>query len=184
MVRATTVGAIAALAIGTGATFYWVGAETSPMAESPDPTPTGRAAPVAPPVDGATAAATPEAAALAWLDAAHTLTWADPGPDAWIDRTLPVLTGQARHEAEAARGGSGGADWQTLRSGHCEQKVTASGSIIPPEAPRTSDTAWVQLEGTLATLCATDNVPPSDLAATVLVERGNDGLWRVAERMF
>lgn len=179
------VGAITALAVGTGAVFYWIGTETSPISEPSDSAPTGGAAPVASPVGGgASAAATPEAAALAWLDAAHTLAWTDPGPDAWIDRTLPVLTGQARVEAQAARGGSGGSDWQTLRSGHCDQKVTASGSIIPPEAPRTSDTAWVQLEGTLATRCATGNVPPSDLAATVLVERGDDGLWRVAERMF
>ena len=64
-------------------------------------------------------------------------------------------------------------------------------AIVAAEAPRTSDEVNVQVSGTLRTSCArTDPRPgqaaPDDeaLAATLVVDRGTDGRWRVSSRLF
>ena len=90
----------------------------------------------------------------------------------------------------AARAGPG-QDWQRWVARRCDGAVEDVVAIVAAEAPRTSDEVNVQVSGTLRTSCArTDPRPgqaaPGDeaLAATLVVDRGTDGLWRVSSRLF
>ena len=162
---------------------YWAGTLSADNSRTPAGT---RPAPVpvtAPPPPAA-AATTPTAAGLQWLQASHTPTWTDPAPGAWADRALPLTTGPAQQEAAAARGGSGGADWDQLVSGRCSQHLGGLGAVVPPEAPRTADTIYVQLTGTVSQTCAAGAPPaPWTVTATVETHRANDGTWRVNQQL-
>lgn len=53
------------------------------------------------------------------------------------------------------------------------------------EAPRSAASAFVQVAGEVVTTCAGDAPAPAEqVAATVEVRRGGDGLWRVAKRLY
>lgn len=175
---------------------YWAGSTTTPETEQPSPPQSTSTRPhssspappeAAPPQpDPSTLpGTTPEAAAVAWLDATNTRSWRDPTPTAWTDRAEPHVTGQAADDVRQARTGNAGPDWQRLVHDRCEQRVTGVASVIPPEAPRTDDVVYVQVHGQIVQECATgEPMEPQPLASTVETRRGPDGTWAVSARLF
>jgi hypothetical protein len=147
---------------------------------------------IAPPATAATGSPgsdLPQAAA-AWLQAHRTLRHDEP-VDAWMDRMRPVVTPALAATYEHGRAAGPGLDWQQWVAQRCDAAVEDAVAIVPAEAPRTSDEVNVQVSGTLRTSCArTDPRPgqpaPGDeaLAATPVVDRGADRLWRVSSRLF
>lgn len=114
--------------------------------------------------------------------------WQEP-PTAWIDHVRPYITDRLDQQYEPDRTGSPGVTWPEFVAAQCSTEVRNVGAVIPPEAPNSATTNYVEVSGTLTTHCAVGKPPlgtdqPRPLAATVTVERGNDGLWRVSARMF
>lgn len=186
----TALGAVALTGVvAVGA--YWAGTHSASHGEpgngtTPPPTPsTSSPPPGEDDMPPSIPAATPESAAIGWLVATNTLSWRDPTPTAWVDRVSPYVTGPAQHDAEQARGGQPGADWNRLLAHQCVQRVHEPGGVIPPEAPRTEQTAYVQVSGTAAWECAAGSPPPPQpLAATLEVVHFPDGTWRVSKHLF
>lgn len=99
---------------------------------------------------------------------------------------LPLSTAPLDHELRRARDGSVGADWNTFVARRCRTSVEQLHGTIPDEAPRTDDSAYVQLSAVVVTHCAKNQDKPTSepVAATVGVLRGPDGTWRVNRRLF
>lgn len=187
------------LAVATGAvvltgavaaTAYWAGSTTAPAPAPPSTTAATTPANPAPPppevdMPPSTPAATPEAAAIAWLTTTNTLSWRDSGPDAWVTRAEPYLTGDALQAAQHARSGSPSADWARMTSDRCIQRVIDVDGVIPPEAPRTDTVVYVQVSGTIVQECATGApLPPQPTAATLEITRSAVGTWQVSAQLF
>lgn len=126
----------------------------------------------------------PVQSAERWLEVYQTISYTDPQPTAWIDRVLPLSTERFRRELARLRGGSPGADWTTFVANQCRTTLDQLHGTIPAEAPRTADSAWVQLSATAVTRCAAAaRATREDIALTVGVRRGDDGTWRVDRRL-
>lgn len=141
------------------------------------------------PQPGRPAAATPgtdpERAAEEWLRAYRTVIYTDPTPTAWTDRVRPAITGDMAQQIRGLSDASGGAEWVDFVAQRCQSSARDIGAIVPAEAPRSPTSAFVQVSADVVTTCAgntPDQVEP--VAATVEVQRGRDGLWRVAKRLF
>lgn len=122
-----------------------------------------------------------------WLQATLAVTAADPFPTAWLDRVAPVVTGPlADQHGEVRRSGPVGAGWEEFVARDCFTTVLDVGGTIPPEAPRTPTTVYVQIAGRQVTSCRGDRPgqPTADdpVAATVEL-RLDGGVWRVAQRL-
>lgn len=187
---ATAAGAVVLTGV-VAATAYWAGTTSAPQgapsATSSNATPEVPPAQTPPPPDAApsTPAATPEAAGLAWLTTTNTLSWRDPAPEAWVARAEPYLTGDALRAAAEARNGGAGPDWDRMTSDRCTQRVIDTGSVIPPEAPRSDTVVYVQVSGTVVQQCATGTpLPPQPIAATLELARSTEGTWRVSSQLF
>jgi hypothetical protein len=97
------------------------------------------------------------------------------------------VTGSLARDYQAVQGAEGGQDWRDFVARRCTSMVTPPGGVIPPEAPRGTDEAWVQVSADVVTHCQTGPAPGEALehvAATVELLRGPDGLWRVSQRAF
>ena len=117
--------------------------------------------------------------AIGWL-AYRTLRYDEPG-DAWEMRGTPLAATYGHRRATARRLG--------VVARRCDGAVEEGGCAA--EAPRTIDEVNVQVSTTLRTSCAgpdprSGQAAPDDepLAATLVVDRGTDGLWRVSARLF
>ncbi|GAA4554884.1 hypothetical protein GCM10023175_54010 [Pseudonocardia xishanensis] len=181
------VGGIAAVAIGAAVVVgaYFIGQEsrTVPVVE-PAASPAGPKAAVAWP---AVASPDPVLSATSWLHAYRTVTAQDAAASAWIDRVMPVVTGQLADSYEQAREGSSGARWAEFQERGCVTTVEDAGGVIPDEAPRSETVVNVQVSGRVTTICADRQAPPTPdetLGATLSLERGEDGLWRVSRRLY
>lgn len=127
----------------------------------------------------------PEHAAEEWLRAYHTVIYTDPAPAAWTDRVRPAVTGELAQQILGLNGASGGAEWADFVAQRCQSSTRDVDAIVPAEAPRSPNSAFVQVSGNVVTTCV-GNTPEQveQVVATVEVERGGDGLWRVAKRLF
>lgn len=122
-----------------------------------------------------------------WLQATLALSAADPEPTAWLDRVAPVVTGPLAAQHRDVRDlGSAGAGWDEFVARGCSTTVVDLGGTIPPEAPRTPSTVYVQIAGQQVTSCRGDELgrpaAVDPVAATLELQLG-DGLWRVAQRL-
>lgn len=187
---AVGVGAAAALLVGAS---YLLGSHSSRSdtdpAAAPASAPASSEATNAPPPVLAPGQASddPVASATTWLRAYRSLSYTDPNPTAWIDRVRPVVTDRLAGEYDSYREGSTGAQWGDFVAQRCTSTVENAGGVIPSEAPRTATAVNVQLSGALQARCQTENDDErllEDLAATVVVIRGHDGLWRVDQRLY
>lgn len=169
-----------------GASAYWMGA-------SQDPDPGGSSGPVAtsPPAAGAPISVTPSQdplqSAIAWLRGYRTQAWTDPQPWTWTTRVLPAVTGALSDQYRALRNADGGSEWLDYVARRCSTTVSAPGAVIPDEAPRSTTEVYVQVTGNAVTNCGTGLAPggtSEQLAATVELVRGSDGLWRVRNRLY
>lgn len=175
---------VAVLAVGA----YFVGAVSSGGAPS--------AASDGPPVSApqreddpqvAAPAVDPVASAIAWLRASRELSYQDGSPTAWIDRAMPVVTGELQTQYQQARAGSVGADWDDFLRDRCRTSVEGPAGVIPAEAPRTASVVAVQVTGNVQTSCEAKDaaVPPVEtVAATLELSRAKDGFWRVSQRLY
>jgi hypothetical protein len=188
-------GVILALALLVWAA-YLIGASTStsrtpsaaPDLEAPSaaavPSPTAVPVPI---LARADPSSDPVASAEVWLSAYQSLRYDDPTPMAWIDRVRPVVTGRLNAEYAGYREGTVGASWEELVRQKCIAAVENAGGVIPREALSTRTTVYVQIAGTLHIRCQDPTAaqrPAEDLAATLELTRGRDGLWRVDRRLY
>lgn len=186
------VGVVAVGALAAGA--YLLGGATAPAAQptqigvpSSMPAPAEPSAQVIQPSAAVPAAASdPVVTAVAWLHAYRTLRFDDPAPTAWIDHVRPVVTDDLAATYEQYRAGGVGGDWAEFVARSCVSTVTDAGGVIPEEAPRTRSEVSVQVAGTLRTRCSDleGERPDEALAATLTLALGDDGLWRVEQRLF
>jgi hypothetical protein len=164
------------------------GLEAAPAA--PTAPPASRTAPTTAPLPTlarAEPSTDPVESAAAWLSAYRSVRYDDPTPMAWLDRVRPVVTQRLGTEYEGYRDGSIGAGWEEFGRQRCSAAVEDAGGVIPREAPRTRTTVHVQIAGTLHTRCQDPTAaqrPVEDLAATLKLVRGGDGLWRVDRRLY
>lgn len=172
-------------ALAVGAYFAGVASSGSSAASS------GDTAVSVPQSDGPLQAAVPRSdpvtSAIAWLRASRELSYRDPSPTEWIDRALPVVTGELQRQYQQARTGSAGADWHDFVAGRCRTTVEGPAGVIPAEAPRTASVVSVQVTGNLRTNCDVQSaaVPPIEsVAATIELTQAKDGLWRVRQRLY
>lgn len=133
----------------------------------------------------AVAATDPVVSAVAWLQATRSLSYAEP-PSGWIDRVRPVVTDRLAADYDRLRDGGAGVDWPAFVADGCVSVVADAAGVIPLEAPRTEDEVNVQVAGRLVTTCGERAVgrPAQDLAATITLVRGSDGLWLVDHQLF
>ena len=127
----------------------------------------------------------PEEIAIRWLIAYRTAQWTDSGPGDWIDRVRPYVTTTQHRRDVTARHGSRGADWPPFVAAQCRTHVSDVGGVVPPEAPNTHTTRYVQATGTVRTTCNTRTpiAPTEDVEVTLALTKTRDG-WRVAERIY
>ncbi|WP_226358499.1 hypothetical protein [Pseudonocardia sp. ICBG601] len=130
----------------------------------------------------------PLVSARLWLEASRTISYTDPGPLTWTERVAPLVTGAvAQANAALTHDDASGAGWGQLIQGRCAVKVSDIDAIIPREAPRTDQQVYIQVVGTVRTSChaaGAPPIPPERVAATVAVQHGTDGAWRVTEQLF
>jgi hypothetical protein len=147
---------------------------------APAPPPPVVFGPVAPAMD-------PVASAASWLRGFRQQSWTDPAPWSWVARVAPVVTGQVAGDDQASVGAGGGEQWREFVAGRCVSRVSTPAGVIPPEAPRTASTVWVQVIADVTTSCKTGpppGGPVEHVAATVQLVRAPDGLWRVGTRSY
>ena len=181
-------GGVAAVAIGVAVVVgaYYFG-QTSTTSSDVGATSSTEATPQVTETWPAVASPDPVLSAISWLHAYRTVTSQDVSASAWVDRVAPVVTGQLAASYEQARGGSTGARWEDFRQRGCVTTVENVGGVIPDEAPRAEDLVNVQVSGRVVTTCVDRQAPPSPdetLGATLTLERGDDGLWRVSQRLY
>lgn len=131
--------------------------------------------------------ADPVASAIAWLRTSRELSYQDGSPSAWIDRAMPVVTGELQAQYQQARTGSAGADWEDFVRDRCRTTVEGPAGVIPAEAPRTASVVAVQVTGNVQTTCEAKDAaapPVETVAATLELARAKDGLWRVRQRLY
>lgn len=147
--------------------------------------PTASAAPQPSTLAPATPGTDPERAAQEWLRAYRTVIYTDPTPTAWTDRVRPAITGDMAQQIRGLGDAGGGAEWADFVAQRCQSSTRDVAAIVPAEAPRNPTSAFVQVSADVVTTCA-GNTPDrvEQVAATVEVQRGGDGLWRVAKRLF
>lgn len=129
----------------------------------------------------------PIASAVAWLVSYRSVRYDDAAPTAWIDRVSPIVTDGLGREYERYREGSAGAEWEEFVRQRCTATVEDADGVIPAEAPRSRSSLSVQVAGSLQTTCPSDggeSRPAEELAATVQLLKGGDGLWRVNRRLY
>lgn len=151
-------------------------ATSGPADTSPSPTP--QPSSVAPDSEAAL-----EELAAAWLVAYRTASFTD-AADAWIDRTTPYVTDDLRQQNNQLRrdGRGPGVAWQDFVDRRCTARVVGAAAVIPPEAPRTTDTVHIQAAGTLRSTCASGADPPDEALAVTLTAVRTDAGWRIASR--
>jgi hypothetical protein len=170
-----------------GVAGYVLGATGSHQAGSvaaPAPTPATPAPVVFGPV---AASADPVSSAVSWLRGFRQQSWVDEAPWSWVARVAPVVTGSLASQDQSSVGADGGQQWRDFVSRRCVSRVSPPGGVIPPEAPRTASTVWVQVVADVMTGCETGPAPGGPVehvAATVELVRGSDELWRVSQRAF
>lgn len=133
--------------------------------------------------------ADPIVAATTWLAAYRTVRYTDPTPTTWAQRVAPLLTEPARSQiAQQAAVGVAGASWERFTAGRCNTRVAELAAVIPPEAPRTTTTVYVQVTGVVVTSCDAGSVgdqPDEAIAATLeLRQEPGRAIWQVARRLF
>ncbi len=143
----------------------------------------------APPAPVAPAPAVPGSdpglAAQEWLRAFRTVAYTDPSATTWTERVRPVVTEELAEQVRTLEGASGGTAWTDFVARRCRSSTRNVSAVVPGEAPRAPSSAFVQVSGDVVTDCvgeAPGAVEPVE--ATVEVQRGPDGLWRVARRLF
>ncbi len=133
----------------------------------------------------ATAASDPETAATEWLRASRAVAYTDQTATAWTSRVQPVITGELAQQTRDLRGADGGTEWTDFVARKCQRTVRDVVAIVPGEAPRGPTSAFVQVTGDVVTACAGGDPDQVEaVAATIEVQRGADGGWRVAKRLF
>lgn len=189
------VGAAAAVvAVSLVGTAYWLGTRSQqPAAAAPAPNTsasTSRPARTTPPSTSATSALPapndPVTASVDWLITYEGRSWQQ-SPGQWVDAVAPYVTDQLEQQYAPDRDGSAGASWPAFVTAHCTTTVQQAGGVIPDEAPRTDTTVYVQVSGSAVTTCTNGQPPPPasvPVAATLEVQRGADGRWRVNDRMY
>ena len=127
----------------------------------------------------------PEEIAIRWLIAYRSAQWTDAGPGDWIDRVRPYVTATQHRRDAATRHGSRGADWPPFVAAQCRTRVFDVAGVVPPEAPNTKTTRYVQATGTVRTTCNTRTpiAPTEDVEVTLALTKTRDG-WRVAGRIY
>lgn len=128
----------------------------------------------------------PLATAQQWLQATVAVSAADPGPAAWLDRVEPVVTGPlAQQLREVPGAGPAGAGWEEFVARGCSTAVVDVGGTIPPEAPRSPTSVYVQVAGQQVTTCRGEDPadPVTEPVAATVELRLDDGVWRVAQQL-
>jgi hypothetical protein len=127
----------------------------------------------------------PVLAAQDWLRAFRTVVYTDPMATAWTVRVQPIVTGELAQQVHAIAEADGGALWTDFVARQCSTATRDITAVVPGEGPRSAGSAFVQVSGEVVTTCAGD-APEQDeqVAATVEVRQGADGLWRVAKRLY
>lgn len=132
--------------------------------------------------------ADPIATAQNWLTAYRTVGYRDPSPTSWAQRVAPLLAEPARSQiAQQAATATGGASWERFTAGRCDTHVSGLGAVIPPEAPRTTATVYVQVTATVVTSCAAGAAvqPDEPFSATLELHHDPDrDRWQVARRLY
>lgn len=190
------VGAAAAVvAASLVGTAYWLGTRNEqPAAAAPAPTTSpssSTSSTVTTPATSPTTSALPApndpvTAGVDWLITYEGRSWQQPAGQ-WVDAVAPYVTDQLEQQYVPDRDGSVGAAWPAFVTAHCTTVVQQAGGVIPDEAPRTDTTVYVQVSGSSVTTCTNGQPPPPatvPVAATLEVQRGTDGQWRVNDRMY
>lgn len=189
------IAGVVVLVAGLVAAAYWIGASSgsdepsaSPRSSAPAPESSAEAAPSSglPTPENGEPATDPIEAARAWLVNFRSVAWDDPTPTAWIDRVRPYVTDALAAEYEALREGGVGAEWEIFVERKCTSTVPDADGVIPPEAPASETAVYVNVSGTVTTACE-DGEPPTpkvDAGGTIELMRGEDGYWRVNQRLY
>ncbi len=135
----------------------------------------------------------PRDVAVAWLQAYRTARY-DEAPHAWAGRVRPLVTASLAAFYSRSQEGGAGAAWAQRVAARCDSAVEMPTAVVPAEAPRTKNVVIVQVVATLRTRCAVGGIGGGNsgtvsagteaVAATLKMQRGPDGLWRVAAREF
>lgn len=128
--------------------------------------------------------ADPVLAAQEWIRTFRTVAYTDPAATTWTERVRPVVTEELAQEVRALEAADGGAAWVDFVARRCRSATRDVSAVVPGEAPRAASSAFVQVSGEVVTDCAGATGQVEPVAATVEVQRGSDGLWRVAKRLF
>jgi hypothetical protein len=126
----------------------------------------------------------PVLAAQEWLRAFRTVAYTDPAATSWAERVRPVVIEELAQEVSALEDADGGVAWVDFVARQCRSATRDVSAVVPEEAPRAASNAFVQVSGEVVTDCAGEPEQVEPVAATVEVQRGPDGLWRVAKRLF
>lgn len=129
----------------------------------------------------------PTQSAIGWLIGYRSVSYSDPSPTSWIDRVAPVVTGPLAREYSGDRDATAGASWTSFVDQRCASTVTQPTARISPEAPRAETEAFVDVDATIVTRCASGRAPgeaDEHISTTLRLERGPDRLWRVSRRIF
>ena len=182
LVVVRAVGALVAAAM-----LWWAISGSGAGAGSPGPSEPQNAGAAGGYLAVAVAATDPVASAVAWLQAARSVSYADGSPSGWVDRARPVVTDNLAADYERRRDGNAGADWPDFVAAGCVSVVIDASGVIPPEAPRTDSVVNVQVVGRLITNCRHGGAAgraPQDLAATLTLLRIASGTWLVDRQLY
>ena len=187
-IRGLGIVASVVVALGVIALAYLLGAHHDHQGVADTSAAGTRRSPPPPPVASASPSAVgdPVAVATAWLRAYRGIAWTDRSPSSWVDRVRPYISSDLAMEYEHARQGTAGTTWASFIHDQCTATAHDVDGVIPPEAPRTPDSVYVQVSGTVVTACAagTPSAPTEAVAATVEARRMPDGRWVVNRRLF
>lgn len=189
------IAGVVGLVLGLVAAAYWIGTSSgpdeppaSPSSAAPAPESIVETAPSStlPTPENGEPATDPIEAARAWLVNFRSVAWDDPTPTAWIDRVRPYVTDALAAEYEALREGGVGAGWEIFVKRECASTVPDADGVIPPEAPVSDTTVYVNISGTVTTTCEEGEPPTPAVGAggTMELLRGEDGYWRVNQRIY
>ena len=98
----------------------------------------------------------------------------------------PVLTARMAEDYRSYRSGSAGPTWTNFVDQRCVSTVTEPTASVSREAPQGKRESYVDTEGAIITKRLT-GIPPAateHVSATLELEQGSDGLWRVERRVY
>ncbi|WP_369206831.1 hypothetical protein [Streptomyces sp. PU-14G] len=125
----------------------------------------------------------PEQVAAAYVLAFVKRDYTDPDPRAYLQNVKPYTTAGYYKRLHSSTSDHCDRYCQAGRKNHLRQSADNVGTVIPPEAPRSSKKVWVQVSYEESTVSSHGGGAEPAPKGVVLRMQKSSGKWRVAEKM-